>query len=160
MRTQPTLFDSLLKMMKPSIPQSPGAPAEGMPSHPQVGIFGYRFTTAVDKKVRDDPGKGDGENIRGEMQLLAERLDRIEALLARLLQQRTVKEWYVIAEAAEILGKAEFTVREWCRLGRIQAQKRPCGCGRSREWMIAHAELVRIQNEGLLPQPTVSTRIR
>jgi hypothetical protein len=131
-----------------------------MPSHPQVGIFANLFTTAADKTDRDDPWREDGENIRGEMQLLAERLDRIEALLARLLQQRTVKEWYAIAEAAEMLGKAEFTVREWCRLGRIQAQKRPCGRGRSREWMIAHAELVRIQNEGLLPQPTVSTRIR
>lgn len=114
MRTQPTLFDSLLKMMKPSIPQSPGAPAEGMPSHPQVGIFANLFATAADKKDRDDPWREDGENIRGGMQLLAERLDRIEALLARLLQQRTVKEWYAIAEAAEILGKAEFTVRDRC----------------------------------------------
>ena len=94
------------------------------------------------------------------MQILAERLEKIESLLARLLQQRTIKDWYAIAEVAELLGKAEFTVREWCRLGRIHAQKRPCGRGRSHEWMIAHDELLRIQNQGLLPQPTTSTRIR
>lgn len=92
--------------------------------------------------------------------MLLERLDKIESLLERLVQQRTVKDWYTIAEAAEILGKAEFTVREWCRLGRVRAQKRPCGRGRSREWMIAHEELLRIRNEGLLPQLTISTRIR
>ena len=89
-----------------------------------------------------------------------ERLARIEQLLATLVEQRTVKAWYTIAEAAEILGKAEFTVREWCRLGRVRKQKRPCGRGRSREWMIAHDELLRIQNEGLLPQPMTSTRLR
>ncbi len=91
---------------------------------------------------------------------MLERLDRIEAMLERLVQQRAVKDWYAVDETAALLGKAEFTVREWCRLGRVRAQKRPCGRGRSREWMIAHDELLRIQNEGLLPQPTISTRIR
>ena len=89
-----------------------------------------------------------------------ERLDKMEALLGELLRQRAVKDWYSTDEVAEILGKAKFTVREWCRLNRVRAQKRPCGRGRSREWMIAHAELERIQNEGLFPQPTTSTRIR
>src|SRR5947199_188164 len=70
---------------------------------------------------------------------------------ALLVQQRTIKDWYTTAEAAELLSKAEFTVREWCRLKRIDAQKRPCGRGRSRDWMISHAELDRYRNEGLLP---------
>ncbi len=42
-------------------------------------------------------------------------------------------------------------MREWFRLGRIRAEKRPCGRGRSQEWMINHDELTRIRNEGLLP---------
>jgi hypothetical protein len=82
---------------------------------------------------------------------LLQRLDRIEAALAELVQQRTAKEWYSTAEVAEIMQKAEFTVREWARLGRIRAEKRACGRGRTKEWVISHAELLRLQNEGLLP---------
>ena len=41
-----------------------------------------------------------------------------------LLSQRRVLEFYAPAEAAAFLGKAEFTVREWCRLGRVNAAQR------------------------------------
>ena len=82
---------------------------------------------------------------------IIERLDRIEDTLRTLMKQRTIKEGYSTAEVAEILGKAEFTVREWCRNGRIWAEKRQCGRGASKEWTISHEELTRIQNEGLLP---------
>jgi len=82
---------------------------------------------------------------------LIERLKRIEAAIGSLANQRMLKEWYSTAEVAEQVGKAEFTVREWCRLGRIRADKRPCGRGNSQEWMISHEELERVRNEGLLP---------
>jgi hypothetical protein len=82
---------------------------------------------------------------------LLQRLGQIEQLLRDLVQQRTIKDWYTTAEAATILKKAEFTVREWCRLGRVEAKKRQCGRGFSQEWIIAHAELQRVRNEGLLP---------
>jgi hypothetical protein len=68
------------------------------------------------------------------------------------VEQRTVKDWYTTAEVAKLLSKAEFTVREWCRLGRVQAQKKRCGRGISSEWIISHEELTRIRNEGLLPE--------
>jgi hypothetical protein len=55
-----------------------------------------------------------------------------------------------VAGTAQILGRAEFTVREWCRLGRVWASKRQCGRGNAKEWIISHEELTRIQNEGLL----------
>jgi len=77
-----------------------------------------------------------------------------------LINQRRVQEFYSPGEAAALLGKAEFTVREWCRLSRVHAEKRRSGRGRSLEWVISHAELVRIQKEGLLPQPKTSTRLR
>jgi hypothetical protein len=82
--------------------------------------------------------------------LLLQRLDRIEAALAELMKQRTVKDWYSTAEVAEMLGRAEYTVREWCRQGRIHARKKLCGRGRGGEWLISHEELSRLGNEGLL----------
>ena len=82
-----------------------------------------------------------------------ERLARIEQALLDIVQQRAAKEWYSITEAAEVLGKAEFTVREWCRLGRVRGSKRSCGRGVSQEWILSHEELQRIRNEGLLPDP-------
>jgi hypothetical protein len=84
---------------------------------------------------------------------LLSRLTKIETLLASLVEQRTIKEWYSTAEVATILGKAEFTVREWCRLGRVHAQKKKSGRGVASEWIIGHAELTRVRNEGLLPDP-------
>jgi len=60
---------------------------------------------------------------------LLERLERIEATLALLVRERTAKEWYTTEEVARIVGKAEFTVREWCRNGRIRAEKRISGRG-------------------------------
>ena len=87
-----------------------------------------------------------------------ERLDRIEAMLRALVEQRTVKDFYTTAEVAQILQRAEWTVREWCRLGRVNAEKRACGRGASQEWIISHMELERIRNEGLLPDPRVARR--
>lgn len=89
---------------------------------------------------------------------IVNRLAKIEQVLHTLLQQKIVKEWYTPAEAAEILNRAEWTVREWCRLGRIHADKRTCGRGNSLEWIISHEELERIRNQGLLPDPNVIRR--
>jgi excisionase family DNA binding protein len=80
-----------------------------------------------------------------------ERLDRIEAILATLAGRERIKDWYTTAEVGEILGMSGYTVREWARHGRIRAAKRPCGRGRSKEWIVSHDELTRIRNEGLLP---------
>jgi hypothetical protein len=84
------------------------------------------------------------------MGAVAERLDRIEAALAELLRQRQLKAWYGTEELAQLLGKAEFTVREWCRLGRVNAEKRGSGRGKHHAWVVSHEELLRIQREGLL----------
>jgi hypothetical protein len=86
-----------------------------------------------------------------DVKLVLERLDRIEAALAVLVRERPAKEWYTTEEAAQALGKAEFTVREWCRLGRVRAEKRNSGRGAFASWVISHDELLRYQREGLLP---------
>ena len=83
---------------------------------------------------------------------LIERLGRIESAISSLASQRMVKDWYTTAEAAHLLQRSEWTVREWCRLGRVHAEKRRCGRGNAQEWIVSHEELERIRNEGLLPQ--------
>ena len=85
------------------------------------------------------------------MNEVLERLERIEAALAVLVDRQTMKEWYTTSEFAQIVGKAEFTVREWARLGRVHAEKRQSGRGAHAAWVISHAELLRFQREGLLP---------
>jgi transposase len=86
------------------------------------------------------------------MQDIIDRLQRIENSLKLLVERQTVKDFYSTDELAEILDKAEFTVREWCRRGRINASKRKSGRGKFQSWVISHAELQRIQREGLLPE--------
>ncbi len=86
-----------------------------------------------------------------QFEAVNERLDRIEAALTVLVARETRKDWYSTAEVASILKKAEFTVREWCRLHRINSEKAQSGRGRTREWRISAAELERLQKEGLLP---------
>ena len=86
-----------------------------------------------------------------DVSVLVERLDRIEAALAALLERETIKEWYGTDEFARLVGKAEFTVREWCRLGRVNAEKRASGGGRFCAWVVSHDELLRYRREGLLP---------
>jgi len=82
---------------------------------------------------------------------ILERLDRIKETLDFLVKERTVKDWYGTEEVAKSLGRAEFTVREWCRNGRIKAEKRMSGRGAFPAWVISHQELLRYQREGLLP---------
>jgi hypothetical protein len=87
----------------------------------------------------------------GALEEVIGRLVRIETMLESLAQ-RTVKEWYTTEEVAATMGKAAFTVREWCRRGRVKAAKRDCGRGNAKEWIISREELMRIQSEGLLAE--------
>ncbi len=84
---------------------------------------------------------------------LDERLEKIESMLAVLIERQMVREFYEVEEFARIVGKAPFTVREWARLGRINAQKRGSGRGLHAAWVFSHAELLRYQRDGLLPIP-------
>jgi dTDP-glucose pyrophosphorylase len=81
---------------------------------------------------------------------IEQRLEKIEAMLALMVQQQ-VKEWYTTGEFAALVGKAEYTVRQWCRMGRIRAQKKDSGRGKHGGWAISHLELQRVQRAGLLP---------
>jgi len=82
---------------------------------------------------------------------LEQRLENIEAMLAVLVERQQTRDWYTTEQLARLVGKAEFTVREWARLGRIQAKKRMSGRGAFASWVVSHQELLRFQREGLLP---------
>lgn len=84
---------------------------------------------------------------------LEDRLERIEAMLAVLVERQQMREWYSVEQFAQIAGRSEFTVREWCRLGRIRAEKKGSGRGAYAAWAISHDELLRYQREGLLRLP-------
>ncbi|MGO9112508.1 MAG: hypothetical protein ACLP9L_25035 [Thermoguttaceae bacterium] len=80
-----------------------------------------------------------------------ERLEKIESMLTVLVERQQVREWYTTQEFAQAAGKAEFTIREYCRLGRLRAEKRQSGRGAYPQWVLSHAELERYRREGLLP---------
>jgi hypothetical protein len=82
---------------------------------------------------------------------LDERLDRLEALIVSLVEKERVREFYSVEEFANAVGRAPFTVREWCRNSRILAEKKESGRGAYASWVISHTELLRFQREGLLP---------
>ena len=79
-----------------------------------------------------------------------ERLEKIEAMLVVLVERQTVKDFYEVEEFAKLVGKSCFTCREWCRLGRIRAEKKLSGRGAYARWVVPHGELLRYQREGLL----------
>ena len=85
------------------------------------------------------------------MNTIEERLEKIEAMLVVLVERQAVREWYTTEQMAELLGKSEFTVREYCRLFRLNAEKRVSGRGKYPQWVVSHNEYLRYQKEGLLP---------
>ncbi len=73
-------------------------------------------------------------------------------MLAVLVERQQVREWYTTQEFARAVGKAEFTIREYCRLGRLRAEKRQSGRGAYHQWVLPKTELMRYQKQGLLRQ--------
>jgi hypothetical protein len=68
---------------------------------------------------------------------LEERLEKIEAMLLVLVERHQMREWYSVEEFARVVRRAEFTCREWCRHGRINAEKKDSGRGAYASWAIS-----------------------
>jgi hypothetical protein len=86
--------------------------------------------------------------IFGRMSELKAMILEIKEILGNPAQAR---ESYSVEEAAKLLGREPYTVREWCRHGRINASKRREQRGEAALWSISTAEVARIKDEGLLP---------
>ena len=92
------------------------------------------------------------DNFRGLQESLAELKDELAEIKASLInlptpqQQLTTRENFTVPEFAAKVDRAEYTVREWCRMGRIHAEKLD-----DEEWRIPREELARYLDHGLLP---------
>jgi len=112
---------------------------------------------ALEEKVRSLRGeltKAGCDEMTFPMDLFARMEAKIDNLTDLLVQQKTAKEWYTIVEVAQRLGRAEFTVREWCRLGQCQAEKKKIYRGGKKQWMIHHDEMLRLEEGGPAPLQT------
>jgi len=116
-----------------------------------------RDTNGRPKQSNTEGTNGGVGSLETSVNELATKLARIESVLGDLHElvanRQTIKDSYTTQEVAKILEKRPYTVREWCRLQRVNAFKAMCGRGCEEEWRITHEELLRIQNEGLLPVP-------
>lgn len=86
--------------------------------------------------------------LRDQVGALAGVLAEIKALLSGPPAERKA---YSVEEVARMLGKSDYTVREWCRQARVNASKRADRRGASEVWSIPAGEVTRIREEGLLP---------
>jgi hypothetical protein len=84
-----------------------------------------------------------------------EMLERIDARLRRLeANLAPLKSWMTATEFAGAVNKSAYTVREWCKAGRIGAEFLKDE-GRTGEWRIPANELDRYRREGLRPRTVV-----
>ena len=91
------------------------------------------------------------DELSAKLDSLIQRVDDLAAMISQMHPPASAvsgRTWYNVAEAAEQMGKAVFTVREWCRLGRLAADRRS-GSGKGQGWMIAATEIERYRNDGL-----------
>ena len=77
------------------------------------------------------------------------KLENIQKTLDQLLGHQA-KAYYTVEEFAEKVGRAAYSIRQACNLGRIRGEK-ASHCGKHQRWSISHKELERYQKEGLLP---------
>lgn len=122
---------------------SSGGQEGGTRSQPQV------FSLVC--PVTDQLGPSLHEQLRSVQELVSRLTVGMDEIRGLLAGRPRAKEWYSTQEAAEILKKRPYTVRNWCRMGRVRAEKIEAGRGVDGEWRISHEEITRIQNEGLLP---------
>lgn len=92
---------------------------------------------------------------------LLDRMIALEAALTTIEQNVATAEppgepmaerkYYSVPEFAARVERGEYTVREWCRMARIHAEKCDSGRGEAKSWKIPAEELNRYRDHGLLP---------
>ncbi len=88
--------------------------------------------------------------VAKQQQDIIDRLDRLEK--AQTLS--IAKEAYTTEEAAERIGRSDWTVRQWCNKGQVPGAYKVRGKGRTGEWRIPHEAVVALQARGPAPVGT------
>jgi len=124
-------------------PHGPGCPPQG---------------ESIMASLTDIPPEDLGAQLADMRGLLVQLLD---LLTGRAEAPPAPRVGYTVEEAASLMGRSPYTVREWCRHGRIHASKRPEKRGGAELWNVSADEVTRVKNEGLLPlvsnRPTSSS---
>jgi hypothetical protein len=85
---------------------------------------------------------------------LAATLARLEAKVDELIRliknPEPIRTHYNLVELAKLLDLKPGTLRIWCRMGRINAERRAERAGGSKQWRVSLEEVARYQNDGLL----------
>jgi endonuclease/exonuclease/phosphatase family metal-dependent hydrolase len=93
--------------------------------------------------------------IMSALERISEEIRQVRAELAGLRERPAVTEpkrtHYKTSEFAELVGRSEFRVRQWCNHGHINAVKGIEHRGGSALWKIPTDEHARYLNDGLLP---------
>lgn len=90
-------------------------------------------------------------NVENAVSMLLDEVKQMQGQLNELLNRQTIKEYYSTEEFAKLAGyDSAKTVRDYCNEGRLKGEKQRTGHGRSKRWVIPHAELLRYEREGLL----------
>ncbi len=77
----------------------------------------------------------------------------VDEIKSFIVSQRTVKDWYSVAEIAAAVNRSPYQVRKWCRDGRIEARKiEGVGPDGNEPWEIPHSALEYYRNHQLLPR--------
>lgn len=82
-----------------------------------------------------------------KLEALSRQVETLARKIDALVAEQAEKEWYTVDEVALLVRRARWTVREWCRDGRVRAKK----LAGSDKWMIGREELRRLRAEGLRP---------
>jgi hypothetical protein len=85
--------------------------------------------------------------------ILKAHAEEIDRKLERLASRPVERASYTVEEIAAMESRSPYTVREWCRLGQLRAEKTATQSGPHARWTIPAAEYSRFQREGLLPLP-------
>ena len=97
----------------------------------------------------DEVQTAEAAMLRELMGMVQSLKDQVESLAAQRYRSAQ-KDAYTVEEAAEELKRSAWTVRQWCNRGQAQARKIR-GRGRTGEWRIPRAELLRLEQDGPLP---------
>ena len=94
------------------------------------------------------------QSLQEEIRLVRDDLEK------RPVTPPSPQEWFSTSDASKLLQKSEYTVRQWCNEGRINAVKREERRGGSALWKISVEDVTRYKDEGLLPLDPSRNHVR